>query len=76
MMGMGIELPVWVITSESKSKFYNLKTRLFVKEVSESCLFYSPIEAERQLSLLDFGYVVKKGRQYQDAKENRIQLND
>ena len=74
-MGMGIELPIWVITSKSKSKFFNLKSNRFDKDVSESCLFYSPIEAERQLSLLDYGYVLKKGRYYKDAKENRIQLN-
>lgn len=76
MMGMGIELPIWVITSKSKSKFFNIKSNRFDKDVSESCLFYSSIEAERQLSLLDFGYVVKKGRHYQDAKESRIQLNN
>ncbi|WP_150284333.1 hypothetical protein [Rummeliibacillus sp. TYF-LIM-RU47] len=70
--GMGIEIPVWVIQSANGKRTYNRKTNSFQTEVTEECIFDSPTKAYQDLKLLDYGYVVKSKRYYQDANNNRI----
>lgn len=70
--GMGIEMPKWVITTRSNSKFYNVKSGKFEKDVSEKCLFDSPIDANEKLKDLDFGFVVKSARHYFDMENSHI----
>lgn len=70
--GMGLELPVWIIQTVSGSKSFNRKTKKFQTEATVDCIFHSDEEARTELKSLDFGYVVRKRRHYQDAKNSRI----
>lgn len=70
--GMGVEMPVWVIQSTSGKRTFNKKTHSFQQDVTEACVYNTPTEAAEQLKMLDFGYVVKPKRHYQDLNNNRI----
>lgn len=70
--GIGIELPVWVIQSVNGKRTYNRKNNSFQSEVTEECIFRSSTKAHQDLKLVDYGYVVKPKRHYQDADNNRI----
>ena len=72
--GMGIETPIWVITTKSNKKFYNPKEDIFVKEAVEDCGFDTLAEANNALNQLDFGYVVKPARLYRDSENTRIRI--
>ena len=73
--GMGIEMPKWVITTQSNKKFFNPKENRFVKELVEQCAFDTPDEANNALKQLDFGYVVKSARLYKDLENTRIRMS-
>lgn len=72
--GMGIEMPKWVITTQSNKKFFNPKLNKFVKELVEQCAFDTPVEANNALKQLDFGYVVKPAKLYQDIENSSIRM--
>lgn len=75
-MGMGVEVPVWVITTAKNKKYFNPKTKQFVTELSPDCAISLPTEANNLLKALDFGYVVKTARHYIDIHENKIWMVD
>ncbi|PAD70663.1 hypothetical protein CHH83_02335 [Bacillus sp. 7586-K] len=72
--GMGIEIPQWVITTNSAKKFWNVKHRNFTNTLTEECLFQSKEEASEKLKDLDFGYKVKKVKKYMDSNGTSIKL--
>ena len=72
--GVGIELPKWVITTQSNRKFFNREENKFVKELVEQCAFDTPQEANNALKQLDFGYVVKSARLYKDISNTSIRI--
>lgn len=72
--GMGIELPVWIITTKSNKKFFNKRENEFVSELVEQCAFDTPNDANNALKQLDYGYVVKAARLYRDINNTSIRI--
>lgn len=72
--GMGIEIPQWVITNKSAKRFWGIKGGKFTNELTEDCLFDSPLKANDKLKDLDVGYIIKTARKYIDSNGTRIRL--
>lgn len=73
--GMGVEIPLWVITTQSGKKFWNIKEGKLMSKLTDQCLFDSSREANEKLKDLDFGYTVKRARKYIDSQNVSIQLD-
>lgn len=71
-MGMGIEIPVWVIQSPTGKRTFNRKLKVMQMTINEDCIFNTPDAANEQLKLMDFGYKVARKRHYRDVNTNRI----